>query len=94
MDVKRYSWAAAAYISPMEKQMSRRKIPQTDSIKELARFWDTHDLTDFEDELEEVTEPVFERIAVVRVHLQPKEIEAVKEIATSKGIDSSGLIRE
>jgi hypothetical protein len=23
-------------------------------------FWDTHDLTDFEDELEEVTEPVFE----------------------------------
>jgi predicted DNA binding CopG/RHH family protein len=77
----------------MEKQMSSRKIPQTDSIEELARFWDTHDLTDFEDQLEEVTEPVFERITV-RVHLQPKEIEAVKEIAKSKGIDSSGLIRE
>jgi hypothetical protein len=28
------------------------------------------------------------------VHLQPKEIEAVKEIAKSKGIDSSGLIRQ
>ena len=56
--------------------MSSRKIPQTDSIEELARFWDTHDLTDFEDQLEEVTEPVFERITV-RVHLQPKEIEVV-----------------
>ena len=78
----------------MEKQMtSSRKIPQTDSIEELARFWNTHDLTDFEDQLEEVTEPVFERITV-RVHLQPKEVEAVKEIAKSKGIDSSGLIRQ
>lgn len=40
----------------MEKPMSSREIPETDSIEELARFWDTHDLTDFEEELEEVTE--------------------------------------
>ena len=38
----------------MEKRMT--KIPRLDSITELARFWDTHDLTDFEDELEEVKE--------------------------------------
>jgi hypothetical protein len=37
------------------------KIPGTDDIEELARFWDTHDATDFEDEVEEVTEPVFVR---------------------------------
>lgn len=36
------------------------QIPQTDSIEELARFWDTHDLTDFEAQLEEVTVPIFE----------------------------------
>ena len=36
-------------------------IPQTDSIQELAHFSDTHDLTDLEGQLEEVTEPVFER---------------------------------
>jgi len=41
-------------------------IPQTDSIQELARFWDTHDLADFEDQLEEVTEPVFEREEALR----------------------------
>jgi len=40
--------------------MNKPEIPQTDSIEELAQFWDTHELTDFEDELEEVTEPVFE----------------------------------
>jgi predicted DNA binding CopG/RHH family protein len=74
--------------------MNSPKIPQTDSIEELARFWDTHDLTDFEDELEEVTAPVFERSAVVKVPLQPQEIEAVKEIAKNKGIGSAELIRE
>ena len=34
--------------------MKHTKIPQTNSLQELAQFWDTHDLTDFEDELEEV----------------------------------------
>ena len=74
--------------------MNDPKIPQTDSIEELARFWDTHDLTDFEDELEEVTEPVFEHITMLKLHLQPKEMEAVKEIANTKGIGSEELIRE
>lgn len=74
--------------------MNSPQIPQTDSIEALARFWDTHDLTDVEDELEEVTEPVFEHSAVVKIHLQPQEIEAVKEIAKHKGIDSAALIRE
>ena len=44
----------------MEKPMNSPRIPQTDSIEELARFWDTHDLSDFKGELEEVMEPVFE----------------------------------
>ena len=41
--------------------MNKDRIPQTDSIPELEEFWDTHDLTDYEEELEEVVEPVFQR---------------------------------
>lgn len=78
----------------MGKSMNIPSIPQTDSIQELARFWDTHDLTDFEDEMEEVTEPVFEREAVVKVQLEPEEIEALNEIAKEKGVGSAELIRE
>jgi CopG antitoxin of type II toxin-antitoxin system len=74
--------------------MNSPKIPHTDSIEELARFWDTHDHTDFGDELEEVTEPVFEHSAVVKIPLEPQEIEAVKEIATNNGIGSAELMRE
>ena len=80
----------------MEKTIKTRKLPQTDSIEELAKFWDTHDLTDFEDQLEEVTEPVFERKpeTVVNIHLQPQEAERVKRIAESKGVDQEALLRE
>ena len=74
--------------------MKDQEIPQTDSIEELAQFWDTHDLVDFEGQLEEVTEPVFERGSVVKIHLQPKELEEVKKAAKSKGVDSEELIRE
>jgi glutamine synthetase adenylyltransferase len=80
----------------MEKTMKTQKLPQTDSIEELARFWDTHDLTDFEDQLEEITEPVFQRKleTVMKIHLQPQEAETVKRMAESKGVDQEALIRE
>jgi hypothetical protein len=78
----------------MGKPMNIADMPQTDSIQELAHFWDTHDLTDFEDQLEGVSEPVFEREAVVKIQLGPEEIEALNEIAKSKGVGSADLIRE
>jgi len=74
--------------------MNRPDIPQTDSIQELAQFWDTHDLTDFEDELEEVTEPVFERSTMVKIPLQPDEMESLKEIAESRGVAYADLVRQ
>jgi len=71
-----------------------QKIPKTDSIEELARFWNMHDLTDFEDQLEEVTEPVFQhKMEAVSVPLNPQEVKAVKRIAESAGIEYSALIR-
>ena len=70
------------------------KIPRTDSIQELATFWQRHDLTDFEDELEEVPDPVFQRTHVVGVPLTGDEHKAVKEAAASRGIDEAALIRE
>ncbi len=78
----------------MANSMNQSKLPQTDSIEELASFWDTHDLTNFEDELEEVDEPVFECNPEVKILLKTEEIEAVNELAESRGVDSSELIRE
>lgn len=73
--------------------MTERKLPQTDSVQELAQFWDTHDLTDFDDELEEVTEPVFERQRVLRVRLTSEEAQALQKMAQAQGTRSAVLIR-
>ncbi len=72
------------------------KILQTDSVTELARFWDSHDLTEFEDELEEITEAVFDRGGqnVVHVRLQPEQAAALRRIALAKGIDETELLRD
>lgn len=76
--------------------MKRIKMPHTDSIEELARFWDTHDLTEFEDHLEEVTDPVFERKpeTVVTLHLRPQEVAEVKRVAQVRGVEEATLLRE
>ncbi|MBI3245959.1 MAG: hypothetical protein HYZ50_05585 [Deltaproteobacteria bacterium] len=76
--------------------MKTAKIPRTDSIAELARFWDTHDLTEFKDELEEVEEPVFERRPEIGIslHLPPQEAAAVKRVAKAKGVEEATLLRE
>ena len=72
----------------------KHQIPKTDSIEELARFWDTHDLTDFLEDLKEVNSAVFRRSDVVRVPLTPTEHEALKRLAGIAGVDESALIHK
>lgn len=78
----------------MAKEVNGKNLPQIDSIEALAEFWDTHDLTSFEDELEEVDEPVFRRETAVTIRLQPEEAQAVHELAALKGVHDTELIYE
>jgi hypothetical protein len=50
----------------VQDTLNMNKIPKTDSIEELAKFWDTHDLTEFEDEMEEVQEPISDKGPPIR----------------------------
>ncbi len=74
--------------------MNYNQIPPTDSIEELAKFWDTHDITHFEDQLQEVKETVFERETLISIHLPSQEIKKVREMAKSQGVDYHDLIRQ
>lgn len=86
--------------------MKKSKLPKIDSIKKLAQFWDTHDLTDFEDQLEEVAKPVFarsratpgmnqkaQRRRAIRVPLKAHEAEVVQRMARSNGVSTQQLVR-
>ncbi len=72
------------------------KIPQTDSVAELARFWDTHDLTEFEDDLDEVKTPVFKRESEneLRITLPSDDAAALHRAAESRGVDDTELVRQ
>ena len=75
--------------------MKSQRIPNTDSIEELAKFWDTHDLTDFEDQLEELRGSVFKRRkeSTVAIDLTAKEAHELKRLAESEGTQETTLVR-
>lgn len=79
--------------------MKKARLPATDSIRKVAEFWDTHDLTDFEGELEEVEAPVFVRdspaagAGAIRVALEKRETEAVEKMARARGVSREELVR-
>ena len=79
----------------MEENMKSQRLPNTDSIEELARFWDTHDLTEFESDLEEVPKPVFvqARGTSLTIDLQPSEVQHLKQVARSKGLTETAVLR-
>ena len=80
----------------MEKTIKRQRLPDSDSVEELAGFWDNHDLTDFADDLQEVREPVFVRAkgASLSIELQPAEAQHLKKIARSKGVKETTVLRQ
>ena len=76
--------------------MMHENIPSTDSISELAQFWDAHDITDFESELAVVDEPIFAAGPGHRIvlRLSDAEAEAVRAAAQARGVDEATVIRE
>jgi predicted DNA binding CopG/RHH family protein len=80
----------------MGNAMKGKRIPETDSIAELASFWDSHDVTDFEDQLEEIQDPVFqgEPGASLSIRLNAKDLENLRRMASERGLEEAVLIRE
>lgn len=80
----------------MARQMKTTRLPKTDSIEELARFWDEHDVTELEDELEEVTEPIFQRAdeTTIQINLPKQDLERLRRVADRIGIDHTKLVQE
>jgi hypothetical protein len=78
----------------VEETTLMANLPTTDSIQELAIFWQRHDVTSFEDELEEVAQPVFQRAHVVGVALTQAEHQAIRDVAVRCALDEASLIHE
>ena len=81
------------------KRVGKSRIPEFATIEEEAEFWDTHDSAEFEDEFEEIDEPVevlMYRSApkkALTVRLEPDLIDMLAGVARAKGIGPSTLAR-
>jgi CopG antitoxin of type II toxin-antitoxin system len=71
---------------------TRDPIPAADSINELAEFWQSHDLTDYEDLMEEVPGPLLVRKSSVKVPLKSGEAKTLQKMAEAKGLSPAELI--
>jgi hypothetical protein len=74
--------------------MSKATIPNTDSIKELAEFFDSHRFEDYEDQLEEVAQPVFARRDSIQVTLESGQVESLERMAAARGVSKEDLAKE
>jgi len=65
-------------------------LSKSGSLQELAEFWDTHDLTDFEDQIHEVHFEVDIRSRKHYVAIDPDLITEVRRVA--RGLSTESLI--
>lgn len=72
------------------------KLPNFSTLEEEAEFWETHSLTDYIDELEDVdfhVEGTFED-TYLAIQVTPDIITTLREESKKRGISLQGLLRE
>ena len=76
----------------------KRKLPKFSSDEEFAEWVETHDLSEYMDSFEVVTEEIkVQRTSLQResigVDLNPGELRAIKRVAKTKGVPYKALIK-
>lgn len=73
-----------------------KKIPKFKTIAEEARFWDTHDVSDFLSEMKEVKlafDPVAPKEETLTIRVQSALKRRLEKIARGYGVNLSTLLR-
>jgi predicted DNA binding CopG/RHH family protein len=74
--------------------MTKSRIPEFRSREEEAVWWDTHDITDYFDELQPVKVRFAKNLSQgITIRLDPETLAEVRARARAKGIGPTTLIR-
>jgi hypothetical protein len=71
------------------------ELPKFETLDELVAFWDTHDFTNYLDEMEEMdleTGLPGHTPESLRIRLDKVLMQQLREIAAERGLSSSGLV--
>ncbi len=71
-----------------------RRIPDSKSRQERAEFWDTHDFTDYLDELTPVRARFAKNLSQgITIRLDPDTLSTLRALAKEQGLGPTTLIR-
>ena len=78
-----------------EQQPIQSRIPEFASRAEEAEFWDTHDVTDYWDELKPVDVRFAKNVSggIISVRLDLETLQQLRALAEEKGIGATELVR-
>ena len=77
-----------------QEKSKKKQIPEFKSIKEEAKFWDTHDLADYWDEFKPVKVRVAKKLSEgITVRFDHETLEDLRTHAQEKGIGPTTLAR-
>jgi hypothetical protein len=77
-----------------QPQATTSRIPQFNSREEEAAWWDSHDITDYLDELTPVRVRFAKNLSEgLTIRLDPKTMQELRERAKRQGIGPTTLIR-
>lgn len=76
------------------EQQKKKSIPQFKSKEEEAKFWDTHDFTDYQDEFKPVRVRFAKNLSQgITIRLDPDTLATLRAQAHEKGIGPTTLAR-
>jgi predicted DNA binding CopG/RHH family protein len=78
----------------MTEHQKQSRIPRFSSRQEEAEFWDSHDITDYLDELQPVEVKVSKNLSEgITVRLDEESLNELRSIAAEQGIGPTTLMR-
>lgn len=78
----------------MTNTKKQARVPDFKSRQEMAEFWDTHDVSDYWEELEPVKLRVAKNLTdTLNVRFTPEDMQKLQKKAEAKGIGPSTLAR-
>lgn len=77
-----------------DKRTKKKHIPEFNSYKEEAKFWDTHSAADYIDEMKPVRVEFAKNLSQgITIRFDKRTLENLREVAHKKGVGPTTLAR-
>lgn len=78
----------------MTQKQKIKKVPEFKNRQEMAKFWDTHDFTDYKEEFKPIRVSFAKKLSEgITIRLDPETLSELRNRAQEKGVGPTTLAR-